>query len=168
MGTKERYSGSLVFSHETGDAAGGRLPARCPGPTIASDGPHGFRRRLSAGDGHDGTGKPDHDAFHGLGYGSVHRAIVALSSTAVVMRILVDRAEIDSVWGRTCLAIQLRSDIGSLRTIMVTLFFASVGMLAKPMWFATHLHWILYTASLIFIAKALIVFVVACFFCLDR
>ena len=40
-------------------------------------------------------------------------AIVTLSSTAVVMRVLVDRAEIDSVRGRSCLSILLLQDIAS-------------------------------------------------------
>ena len=44
--------------------------------------------------------------------------------------------------GESPFATQIRADIGSMRIIMVTLFFASVGMQAKPMWFVTHLHWI--------------------------
>lgn len=204
-------------------------------------------------------------------------AVVALSSTAVVMRVLVDRAEIDSVRGRTCLAIllmqdiaivplvimvsllgagdpdvqiglhilkicaaalglgavcyillyhlvpkmlavqglfanreltvllaiavglgaawaahalgispalgaflagillgespyatQIRADIGALRTIMVTLFFASVGMLAKPLWFITHIHWVISAAAIIFISKTVIIYLVCRLFRLDR
>ena len=38
--------------------------------------------------------------------------------------------------GESPFATQIRADIGSMRIIMVTLFFASVGMQAKPMWFA--------------------------------
>lgn len=204
-------------------------------------------------------------------------AIVALSSTAVVMRVLVDRAEVDSLRGRACLAIlllqdiaivplvltvnllspsavethiavhilktaaaalglvfvlylllfrvapvllsvkglfanrelivllsiavglgsawsahasglsaalgafiagmllgespfagQIRSDIGSLRILLVTLFFASVGMLAKPLWFITHAHWILLAAVLVFLLKAAVVFAVGLLFGLDR
>ncbi|MEN8807698.1 MAG: cation:proton antiporter [Desulfobacterales bacterium] len=33
---------------------------------------------------------------------------------------------------------QIRADIGSIRTLFVTLFFTSVGMLADPRWFASH------------------------------
>jgi CPA2 family monovalent cation:H+ antiporter-2 len=204
-------------------------------------------------------------------------AIVALSSTAVVMRVLVDRAEIDSVRGRTCLAIlllqdiaivplvltislflpeaaevsigrhilkisaaaiglgaalyllfyhlvpvllsargmfanrelavllaiaaalssawaahslgispalgafvagimlgesdfaaQIRADIDALRIVMVTLFFASVGMLAKPTWFLAHAHWVLLAAGTIFVVKALIVYVITRIFGLDN
>jgi len=204
-------------------------------------------------------------------------AIVALSSTAVVMRVLVDRAEIDSVRGRTCLGIlllqdiaivplvlmvglfspaasesglglhllkvtagvvglfvgfyllcfqiiplllsvkgvfasreltvlmsivvglgaawsahaigispalgafvagmllgespyatQVRADIGALRTMMVTLFFASMGMLAKPLWFIANAHWVLSAAGLIFVFKTAIVYTACRLFGLDR
>lgn len=204
-------------------------------------------------------------------------AVVALSSTAVVMRVLVDRTEVDSVRGRTCLAIlllqdiaivplvimvsllgagspgvhiglhilkicaaalglglacyillshlvpkmlsvqglfanreltvllaiavglgaawaahalgispalgaflagillgespfatQIRADIGALRTIMVTLFFASVGMLAKPLWFIAHIHWIASAAVIIFLFKTVVLYVVCRLFRLDR
>ena len=50
-------------------------------------------------------------------------AIVSLSSTAVVMRVLVDRGEVDSVRGRNCLAILLLQDIAIVPlVIMVSLF----------------------------------------------
>ncbi len=204
-------------------------------------------------------------------------AIIALSSTAVVMRVLVDRAEIDSVRGRSCLSIlllqdiaivplvimvslltpsgeeisialhifkiaaaagglfavlylllhwaapallsvkglfanrelsvllaisvglgatwaahalgispalgafvagmllggspfatQIQADIGALRIIMVTLFFASVGMLVKPLFFITHIHWIMLTATVIFILKASLIYAATRIFGLDH
>ncbi len=60
--------------------------------------------------------------------------------------------------GESPFATQVRADIGAVRTIMVTLFFASVGMLAKPMWFLVHMHWIIAAGLSIFILKALIIF----------
>jgi CPA2 family monovalent cation:H+ antiporter-2 len=60
--------------------------------------------------------------------------------------------------GESPFATQIRADIGVARTIMVTLFFASVGMLAKPLWFVFHVHWILGIALIIFFLKALIVY----------
>ena len=45
-------------------------------------------------------------------------AIVALSSTAVVMRVLVDRAEVDSLRGRACLAILLLQDIAIVPLVL--------------------------------------------------
>lgn len=61
--------------------------------------------------------------------------------------------------GESPFATQIRADIGAVRTIMVTLFFASVGMLVKPMWFLLHLHWILFAALAIFIFKTVVVFI---------
>jgi CPA2 family monovalent cation:H+ antiporter-2 len=63
--------------------------------------------------------------------------------------------------GESPFATQIRADIGSLRIIMVTLFFASVGMLVKPLWFLTHVHWIFLGAILVFILKTGIIFGVA-------
>jgi CPA2 family monovalent cation:H+ antiporter-2 len=60
--------------------------------------------------------------------------------------------------GESPFATQIRSDIGALRIIMVTLFFASVGMLAKPLWFFIHLHWILAAAIAVFVIKTIIIF----------
>ena len=51
---------------------------------------------------------------------------------------------------------------------MVTLFFASVGMLAKPAWILTHIHWIVAAALAIFIAKSLLIFGIGRLFGLDR
>jgi len=70
--------------------------------------------------------------------------------------------------GESPFAAQIRSDIGPVRTIMVTLFFASVGMLAKPLWFLLHLHWVLIAAVLIFILKSLIIYGVGRLFGLDN
>jgi CPA2 family monovalent cation:H+ antiporter-2 len=70
--------------------------------------------------------------------------------------------------GESPFATQIRADIGSLRIIMVTLFFASVGMLVKPLWFLNHLHWILPGALVIFIVKAAIIFGVARLFGLNN
>ncbi|MEH0021484.1 MAG: cation:proton antiporter [Desulfobacter sp.] len=70
--------------------------------------------------------------------------------------------------GESPFATQIRADIGSLRTMMVTLFFASVGMFIKPVWFLTHLHYILPLALVIFIGKAGVIYGVTRMFGLDR
>ena len=70
--------------------------------------------------------------------------------------------------GESPYASQIRADIGSLRTIMVTLFFISIGMLAKPLWFMLHLHWILLAAVLIIIIKTGIIYVVSRIFALQN
>lgn len=70
--------------------------------------------------------------------------------------------------GESPFAAQVRSDIGSLRTMMVTLFFASVGMFVKPMWFVSHLHYILPLAIIIFMVKAAVIFGVTMIMGLNR
>ncbi len=70
--------------------------------------------------------------------------------------------------GESPFAAQVRSDIGALRTIMVTLFFASVGLLAKPVWILTHMHWVLGAALAIFFLKTLLTFVSGLLLGLDR
>ena len=70
--------------------------------------------------------------------------------------------------GESPFATQIRADIGPVRIIMVTLFFASIGMLAKPLWFLLHLHWILFAAVLIFILKTVIIYGVGRVFGLDN
>ncbi len=54
-------------------------------------------------------------------------AIVALSSTAVVLRVLVDRAEIDSVHGRTALGILLLQDIAIVPLVLMVSIMAHGG-----------------------------------------
>lgn len=54
-------------------------------------------------------------------------AIVALSSTAVVLRVLVDRAEIDAVHGRTALSILLLQDIAVVPLVLLVTIMAHGG-----------------------------------------
>jgi CPA2 family monovalent cation:H+ antiporter-2 len=61
-------------------------------------------------------------------------------------------------------ATQIRSDIVSIRTLFVTLFFTSVGMLADPLWLVQHLHWVSLGLLLVFGAKTLIIYAIARFF----
>ncbi len=55
-------------------------------------------------------------------------------------------------------ASQIRSDVGSLRTLFVTLFFTSVGMLADPVWFLANWSEVLVWLVVVFLGKALIIF----------
>lgn len=57
-------------------------------------------------------------------------------------------------------ASQIRADVGSLRTLFVTLFFTSVGMLADLRWFLTNWQEVLFWLAVVFNGKALIVFVI--------
>ncbi len=61
-------------------------------------------------------------------------------------------------------AVQIRSDIGSIRTLFVTLFFTSVGMLANPKWMLYHVHWIAPALACMIIGKVVIIYVIARFF----
>ena len=70
--------------------------------------------------------------------------------------------------GESPFATQIRSDIGAMRIILVTLFFASVGMQAKPMWFVTHLHWIALVSVIILILKTGIIYGVSRLFRLQN
>lgn len=70
--------------------------------------------------------------------------------------------------GESPFAAQIQSDIGSLRIVMVTLFFASVGMLVQPLFFVHHIHWILLAATVIFIFKAIVVYGATRLFGLDH
>ena len=70
--------------------------------------------------------------------------------------------------GESPFATQIRADIGSMRIVMVTLFFASMGMQAKPMWFVMHLHWIALVSAIVLILKTGIIYGVARFFSLDN
>jgi K+:H+ antiporter len=70
--------------------------------------------------------------------------------------------------GESPFATQIRADIGSMRIIMVTLFFASVGMQAKPLWFVKHIHWIASVSAIVLILKTGIVYGVARIFSLEN
>lgn len=58
-------------------------------------------------------------------------------------------------------AVQIRSDIGSIRTLFVTLFFTSVGMLADPQWMLYHIHWIVPGLACMIFGKVLIIYIIA-------
>jgi len=53
-------------------------------------------------------------------------AIVALSSTACVLRVLADRAEMDSITGRTCLGVLLLQDVAVVPLVLL------VTMIGEP------------------------------------
>ena len=61
-------------------------------------------------------------------------AIIALSSTAVVVRLLVQRAEIDSVHGRNALGILLLQDIAVVPLLLAVTFLDGAGSPADFAW----------------------------------
>lgn len=65
-------------------------------------------------------------------------------------------------------ASQIRSDIVSLRTLFVTLFFTSIGMLADPAWFVAHWGRALAWLALVLTLKTAIIFVIGLVFRIGR
>ncbi|QQE13675.1 cation:proton antiporter [Planctomycetota bacterium] len=64
------------------------------------------------------------------------------------------------VLGESSLATQIRSDVGSIKTLFVTLFFASIGMLADIAWILEHWYWVLGATAAVIIGKAVIIWMV--------
>ncbi|MHC5113772.1 MAG: cation:proton antiporter [Planctomycetota bacterium] len=59
--------------------------------------------------------------------------------------------------GESKLATQIRSDVGSLKTVLVTLFFSSIGMLGDPQWALQNWHLVGGAVLMIVVGKFLIV-----------
>lgn len=59
--------------------------------------------------------------------------------------------------GESPFATQIRADVGSLRTLLVTLFFASIGMLGNPAWVVAHVPEVVAMMLLAVVAKVVIV-----------
>lgn len=57
-------------------------------------------------------------------------------------------------------AVQVRADIASLQTLLVTLFFGSIGMLGDPAWLVQNLGLVLGVVAAIVVGKAVIVWVI--------
>ncbi|MEM8781368.1 MAG: cation:proton antiporter [Planctomycetota bacterium] len=62
--------------------------------------------------------------------------------------------------GESIIATQLRGDLGALKVIFVTLFFASIGMLADPVWMGQNVGLVLVAAALVMLGKPLVVYAV--------
>lgn len=60
--------------------------------------------------------------------------------------------------GESPFATQIRADIGSIRTLFVTLFFTSVGMLAEPVWLINHITIIVSGLAAVFFGKTIIIY----------
>ncbi|MFQ5590142.1 MAG: cation:proton antiporter [Phycisphaerae bacterium] len=61
-------------------------------------------------------------------------------------------------------ATQIRSDVASLRTLFVTLFFSSIGMVGDPAWVVNHWATVAPVVAAIVFGKAAVVWAVACLF----
>lgn len=54
-------------------------------------------------------------------------------------------------------ATQIRADVSSIKTLLVTLFFASIGMLGDPAWFVENLGPVLAMLAAIVVGKAIVI-----------
>jgi len=59
--------------------------------------------------------------------------------------------------GNSKFAVQIRADVSSLRIVLLTLFFGSVGMIADPVWMFKNLPTVLSLAAVILVGKATII-----------
>lgn len=57
-------------------------------------------------------------------------------------------------------ATQVRADAASVRTLLVTLFFSSVGMLADPAWIGAHWWWVAMGLVGVIFGKSIVIWVV--------
>jgi CPA2 family monovalent cation:H+ antiporter-2 len=62
--------------------------------------------------------------------------------------------------GESPFATQIRADIGSIRTLFVTLFFTSIGMLADPKWLVSNIPLVVAGVSAVFVGKSVIIFLI--------
>ena len=88
--------------------------------------------------------------------------VVGLGSTLIAHELKLSPAlgafVAGMILGESKFAVSIRSDVSSLKTLLVTLFFASIGMLGNPMWAGSNWYLVLGAAALILIGKAAIVF----------
>ncbi len=57
-------------------------------------------------------------------------------------------------------ALQIRTDVGSLRILLVTLFFSSIGLYADPQWFFSNLPAVLGLVAAVVIGKAVLIWLI--------
>jgi CPA2 family monovalent cation:H+ antiporter-2 len=87
--------------------------------------------------------------------------VMALGSATIAHRLHISTAMGAFLAGillaESPFAVQVRADVGSLRTVMVTLFFAAMGMFAEPLWVAAHWYIVLGSVMAIIVGKAAII-----------
>jgi len=62
--------------------------------------------------------------------------------------------------GESVIAPRLRGDVGPLKTIFVTLFFASIGMLADPGWIGNNIGVVALSLGLLLVIKPVVIWIV--------
>jgi CPA2 family monovalent cation:H+ antiporter-2 len=61
------------------------------------------------------------------------------------------------ILGESAFAAQIRADVASIRTVLLTLFFASIGMLGDPQWVAMHWPLVVTVLLAVVVGKAIVV-----------
>jgi len=61
-------------------------------------------------------------------------------------------------------AVQVRADVSSLKTLLLTLFFAAMGMLTDPAWIASHALAVAVAVAAVLLGKAGVVWAALCLF----
>jgi CPA2 family monovalent cation:H+ antiporter-2 len=64
------------------------------------------------------------------------------------------------ILGSCPFATQIRVDITSLRTLLVTLFFSTIGALANPVWMFDHLSWVVCVVVAVLVGKTIIIWLI--------
>jgi CPA2 family monovalent cation:H+ antiporter-2 len=59
--------------------------------------------------------------------------------------------------GSSAFATQIRADVSTLRVLLLTLFFGAAGMVADPIWIASHAHWVAGAAIALTVGKFTII-----------
>jgi CPA2 family monovalent cation:H+ antiporter-2 len=72
------------------------------------------------------------------------------------------------VLGDSPVALQVRADVGSLKTLFATLFFGSVGLLGDPAWMAQHAPAVVFAVVAVVAGKTLVVWPLARLFGLQH
>lgn len=57
-------------------------------------------------------------------------------------------------------ATQIRVDITSLRTLLVTLFFSTIGALANPLWMVENIGWVIFVVVAVVLGKTVIIWLI--------
>lgn len=62
--------------------------------------------------------------------------------------------------GSSPFATQIRADVSSLRTVLLTLFFGAAGMVASPVWILSHWYLVLGVSALVVVGKTAIAWLI--------
>ncbi len=82
---------------------------------------------------------------------AAHRVGISPATGAFIAGVLL---------GQSPFAVQIRADVSSIRTLLVTVFFTAIGLLGDPLWVMDHWRLVAATVAAIVIGKALIIAII--------